>query len=55
MKCSNELFPFVKKHSTPIDSDGQSTSHAQVTPDNPFLSLRDFPAFVQKTILPMLV
>ena len=39
----------------PIDTDGQSSSHAQVASDNPFLPLRDFPAFVQKTILPMLV
>ena len=49
------MFSSVNIHSIPVDADGQSFSHAQVASDNPFLPLRDFPALVQKTILPMLV
>ena len=49
------MFLSVKKYPTAMNIDGQSSSHAQVASNNPFLSLRDFAAFVKKTILPMLV
>ena len=55
MKYSNGALDCREALYTTTNIHSQSSSHAQVASDNPFLSLGNFPPFVQKTILPVLM